>query len=300
MNPSKLRRSSLYIGGGSPAKILEARFCEADCLVYDLEDSVAPADKDAARLLVYRAVRFHRPPGKYVLIRVNGLYSRELEEDLEASVRARPDAIRLPKVERAEEVRRVDGRITEIEVAAGLPQGSIELWCNIESALGAANAREIAGASPRVTALALGAEDYTASMGARRSKDGWEIFYARMQVLEACRLAGISAQDAVFSDIDDLEGLQKDVETARDLGFDGKTVIHPRQIRLVNAAFTPTRKEIRQAERVLEALEAGERGHTGVVVLDGSMVDKPMERRARDVLARAAAAGIRAEEERSW
>ena len=129
-------------------------------------------------------------------------------------------------------------------------------------------------------------------MGARRSKAGWEIFYARMRVLEACRLAGISAQDAVFSDIDDLEGLQKDLELARDLGFDGKTVIHPRQIDLVNRAFTPTQKEIRQAERVLAALEEGARSHTGVVVLDGSMVDKPMERRARDVLARAAAAGI--------
>ena len=113
-----------------------------------------------------------------------------------------------------------------------------------------------------------------------------------MRVLEACRLAGISAQDAVFSDIDDLEGLQKDLELARDLGFDGKTVIHPRQIDLVNRAFTPTQKEIRQAERVLAALEEGARSHTGVVVLDGSMVDKPMERRARDVLARAAAAGI--------
>ena len=292
MNPTSLRRSSLYIGGGSPAKMLEARFSNADCIVYDLEDSVASADKDAARLLVYRAVRYHRPSGRYVLIRVNGLYSAELEEDLEASVRARPDALRLPKVERAEEVRRIDARVTEIEVEAGIPQGTIELWCNIESALGVANACEIATASPRVTALALGAEDYTASMGARRSKAGWEIFYARMRVLEACRLAGISAQDAVFSDIDDLEGLQKDLELARDLGFDGKTVIHPRQIDLVNRAFTPTQKEIRQAERVLAALEEGARSHTGVVVLDGSMVDKPMERRARDVLARAAAAGI--------
>lgn len=293
MSRTALRRSSLYVGGGSPAKILEARFCGADCIVYDLEDSVSPADKDAARLLIYRAVRYHRPPGKYVLIRVNGLYSSELEEDLQAAVRARPDGIRLPKVERAAEVLRIDKRITEIEAEAGIRPGATELWCNIESALGVANASEIAAASPRVTALALGAEDYTASMGAARSKAGWEIFYARMRVLEACRLAGISAQDAVFSDIDDLEGLREDLKTARGLGFDGKTVIHPQQIDLVNGAFTPTKKEIRQAERVLAALAEGERSHTGVVVLDGSMVDKPMERRARDVLARAAAAGLR-------
>lgn len=280
------------MGGGSPSQMLEARFSNADCIVYDLEDSVSQAEKDAARLLVYRAVRFHRPPGKYVIIRVNGLYSPELNEDLEASVRVKPDAIRLPKVECAEDVRRIDAHIAEIESVAGIPLGTIELWCNIESALGVANAREIATASPRVSALALGAEDYTASMGAIRSKTGWEILYARMRVLEACRLAGISAQDAVFSDINDLEGLQRDLEMARGLGFDGKTVIHPCQIDLVNRAFTPSQKEILQAKRVLAALEEGAHNHTGVVVLDGSMVDKPMEKRAKDILARAAAAGI--------
>lgn len=296
MTHSGLKRTSLYAGGSSPGKLLEARFYHEDCLVYDLEDSVAPAEKDAARFLVYQAVRWHRPPDKYVLIRVNGLYSPYLEEDLEMAVRARPDAIRLPKVEHAEEVRRIDARISAIEETAGIPVGQTELWCNIESALGAVNAKEIATASLRVAALALGAEDYTASMGALRSKAGWEIFYARMQVLEACRLAGISAQDAVFSDFQDEAGLREDLTMTRGLGFDGKTVIHPRQIDLVNAAFSPTPKEIRNALRVLEALEEGERNHTGVVVVDGSMVDKPMERRARTVLAQAKAAGLWKEE----
>lgn len=289
---SGLKRTSLYASGSSAGKVLEARFYNQDCIVYDLEDSVSPAEKDAARFLVYHTVRYHRPPDKYVLIRVNGLYSEYLEEDLQAAVRARPDAIRLPKVEHAEEVRRIDAKITEIEKTAGMEPGSIELWCNIESVLGAVNAREIATASPRVVALALGAEDYTASMGSLRSKAGHEIFYARMQVLQACRLAGISAQDAVFSDFNDPEGLQEDLKMTRGLGFDGKTVIHPRQIDLVNAAFTPTRKEIRYAQKVLDALEEGERNHTGVVVVDGSMVDKPMEIRARTVLAQAEAAGI--------
>jgi len=249
-------------------------------------------EKDAARFLVYHTVRYHRPADKYVLIRVNGLYSEYIEEDLQAAVRARPDAIRLPKVEHAEEVRRIDARITEIEKTAGIEPGSIELWCNIESVLGAVNAREIAVASPRVVALALGAEDYTASMGSLRSKAGYEIFYARMQVLQACRLAGISAQDAVFSDFNDPEGLKEDLKMTRGLGFDGKTVIHPGQIDLVNAAFTPTKKEIRNARRIIAALEEGAANHTGVVVVDGSMVDKPMEIRARTVLAQAEAAGI--------
>lgn len=292
MERTGLKRTSLYVGGSSPGKMLEARFYHEDCVVYDLEDSVAADAKDAARFLVYEAVRYHRPPEKYVLIRVNGIYSPELPEDLEMAVRARPDALRIPKVEHAEEVRRIDAEITRIEKVAGIPVGRTELWCNIESAVGAVNAREIAAASPRVAALALGAEDYTASMGATRSKSGFEIFYARMQVLEACRLAGISAQDAVFSDFRDREGLAEDLKMTKGLGFDGKTVIHPSQIDPVNAAFTPSAKEIRNAQRIVEALEAGAKNHTGVVVVDGSMVDKPVEIRARTVLAQAKAAGL--------
>ena len=293
MSDHELMRTSMYVGGTSPVKMIQAGFYNEDCLVYDLEDSVSAGEKDAARLLVYHAVKEQRPKGKYILIRVNGLYSKELDEDLEAAVRAQPDAIRIPKVEYASEVKRVDEKITAIEKKAGLPEGGIKIWCNIESYLGVMNAQEIASASPRVVAMALGAEDFTASMNAQRTKPGWEIFYARNAVLMACRAAGISAQDAVFSDLNDEEGLKRDLEMTRTLGFDGKTCVHPRQIDTVNACFTPTAKEIRNAQRVLEALEEAARNRTGVCVLDGSMVDKPMELRARAVLAKAKAAGIK-------
>lgn len=293
MSDNELMRTSMYVGGTSPVKMIQAGFYNEDCLVYDLEDSVSAGEKDAARLLVYHAVKEQRPKGKYILIRVNGLYSKELDEDLEAAVRAQPDAIRIPKVEYASEVKRVDEKITAIEKKAGLPEGGIKIWCNIESYLGVMNAQEIASASPRVVAMALGAEDFTASMNAQRTKPGWEIFYARNAVLMACRAAGISAQDAVFSDLNDEEGLKRDLEMTRTLGFDGKTCVHPRQIDTVNACFTPTAKEIRNAQRVLEALEEADRNRTGVCVLDGSMVDKPMELRARAVLAKAKAAGIK-------
>ena len=293
MSDNELMRTSMYVGGTSPVKMIQAGFYNEDCLVYDLEDSVSAGEKDAARLLVYHAVKEQRPKGKYILIRVNGLYSKELDEDLEAAVRAQPDAIRIPKVEYASEVKRVDEKITAIEKKAGLPEGGIKIWCNIESYLGVMNAQEIASASPRVVAMALGAEDFTASMNAQRTKPGWEIFYARNAVLIACRAAGISAQDAVFSDLNDEEGLKRDLEMTRTLGFDGKTCVHPRQIDTVNACFTPTAKEIRNAQRVLEALEEAARKRTGVCVLDGSMVDKPMELRARAVLAKAKAAGIK-------
>ena len=292
MADKELMRTSLYAGGTSPAKMIQAGFYNEDCLVYDLEDSVSAGEKDAARFLVYNAVKYQRPKDKYILIRVNGLYSRELDQDLEAAVRARPDAIRIPKVEYPEEVQRVDAKITAIEKKAGLPLGEIKLWCNIESYQGVLNALQIAEASPRVAAMALGAEDFTASMSARRTKPGWEIFYARNAILMACRAAGISAQDAVFSDINDAEGLQNDLEMTRTLGFDGKTCVHPRQIDAVNACFTPSPKEINYARRVLAALAEAEENHTGVCTLDGGMVDKPMEIRARTIIAKAEAAGI--------
>ncbi len=293
MENNQLMRTSLYAGGTSPVKMIQAGFYNEDCLVYDLEDSVSAGEKDAARFLVYNAIKYQRPAGKYILIRVNGIYSKELDADLEAAVRAQPDAIRIPKVEYAEEVVRIADKMTAIEKKAGLPEGGVKIWCNIESYLGVLNARQIASASSRVVAMALGAEDFTASMSAKRTKPGWEIFYARNAVLMACREAGISAQDAVFSDINDAEGLERDLEMTRTLGFDGKTCVHPRQIDQVNACFTPSAKEIRNARRVLEALEEAARNHTGVCVLDGGMVDKPMELRARTTLAKAEAAGIK-------
>lgn len=288
-----LKRTSLYAGGTSPAKLLQARFYNEDCLVYDLEDSVPIAEKDVARHLIYNLIKYQRPEGKYVIVRVNGIYSEFIDEDLEAAVRARPDAIRIPKVEYAHEVKKIANQITEIEKEAGIEVGSTEIWCNIESYLGVLNAKEIAEADERVVALALGAEDFTASMKAQRTKGGLEIFYARNAILMACRAAGIAAIDAVFSDINDVEALKEDVTLTRNLGFDGKTVIHPRQIDTINSFFTPSKKEINYALRVLEAVEEGKRNHTGAVVLDGSMIDKPMELRALTTLAQARAAGIK-------
>jgi len=292
MATTKLKRTSLYASGATPINMIQAAFYNEDCIVYDMEDSVPLAEKDSARLLIYNTVRYHRPANKYVIIRVNGIYSEFIDEDLEAAVRARPDAIRIPKVEYKEEAVRICNRITEIEKEAGLEPGKIEVWCNIESYLGMINAYEIATADPRIVALALGAEDFTASMKSTRTKAGLEIFYARNAILTACRQAGIEAIDAVFSDINDPEGLKEDTTLTRNLGFDGKTCVHPRQIDIVNSFFTPSAKEIKYALRVLEAVEEGKRLKKGAVTLDGSMIDKPMELRARTTLAQAEAAGV--------
>lgn len=292
MSESRLKRTSLYVSASSPVNLIQAGFYEEDCLVYDLEDSVSLLEKDSARFLIYNAVRYHKPADKYVVIRVNGIYSEFINEDLEAAVRARPDAIRIPKVEYAKEVQTISQKITDIELQAGIESGTTKIWCNIESYLGVLNAREIALSDKRVEAMALGAEDFTAGMGAVRTKAGLEIFYARNAVLLACREAGIDALDAVFSDINDLDGLKEDAALARNMGFDGKTVIHPRQVETVNACFAPGEKEVRYAIRVLETLEEGKRQGKGVITLDGSMLDKPMELRAKKVLLKARAAGM--------
>ena len=278
-----LKRTSLYASGASPVNMIQAIFYNEDMLIYDLEDSVPAVEKDAARFLVYNMVKNHRPKDKYVCIRVNGIYSEY------------PDCIRIPKVEYAREVQDISRRIAAIEEKIGLEVGKIELICNIESYMGVINAMEIAHSDPRVVAMAVSAEDLTASLKAQRTKKGLEVFYARNAVLMACRSAGIDALDIVFSDINDKEGLEEDTALAKNLGFDGKTCIHPRQIDTVNSFSTPSMKEIKYALRVLQAVEEGKKQHKGAVTLDGGMIDKPMELRALTTLAQAKAAGIRTE-----
>lgn len=282
--PAGKLRSNLYVGGTSPSKLLEARFYPADCIVYDLEDSVPNDDKDEARFLVSYVIRFLRSPEKYSVVRVNGIHSELIEEDLKAMVAAMPDAIRIPKVESAGEVEELDKKITVLEEEYGITPGSTSLILNIESVRGAANAIEIALASKRTVAMALGAEDYTLSLGARRTKEGTEIMRARFQVLEACRVAGIAAMDAVFADFEDEEGLKKDLEITRNLGFDGKTLIHPKQISAVNEALMPGQKEIDYSIAVIKALEEAQKSHSFTAKIGGDMIDKPMELRAKRVL----------------
>ena len=288
-----LRRTGLYVSASSPVNMAQAPFYNEDMLIYDLEDSVPKSEKDAARLLIYHTVKYHRPKDKEVVIRVNGIDTIYFDQDMECAVRAMPDTIRLPKVESAAEVEQVSALMDRLEKQAGIPVGSTNLICNIESFQGILNAQEIAAASPRNVALALSAEDFTASMKMERTKAGLEIFYARNVLVLACRAAGIQALDVVFSDINDLDGLREDSRMTKNMGFDGKTVIHPRQIDIVNSFFTPSEKEIRHALRVLAAIEEGRRQGKGAVSLDGNMIDEPIVLRAQNTVARAKAAGIK-------
>lgn len=270
----RLRRSRLYLPGNGPKLMLNAGLYGADGLILDLEDSVAPSEKDTARLLVRNALRQMQFSGAERMLRINqGDLGRQ---DLETLARESVQLILIPKVESAAQVRGVE---TLLQKLRGADHG-VFLMPIIESARGAYQALEIAEASPAVVALAIGLEDYTADIGAQRTLQGDESFWMRGQVLNAARAAGVQAIDTVFSDVADEDGLRQSVLTAKGLGFEGKGCIHPRQINVVNQAFAPNDDEISYAQRVVRAFEQAQKQGLGVVSLGRKMIDPPVVKRA--------------------
>ena len=275
----------LFVPGNNPGMIRDAHIYGADSIMLDLEDSVSVHEKDAARLLVYHALKSLDFGKTEVLVRVNALNSPFGKEDLEAIVRAGPDAIRMPKTETPQEVTEVDGIISAIEKEAGMEPGTIKLFAAIESAKGVLNAPQIAVASSRLVGMALGAEDFVTDLKTTRSVDGIELLTARSLILFAARAAGIDAIDTVFSNVNDEKGFSEEVKLIKQLGFDGKSIINPRQIETVHEIFTPSKEEVAKSIRIIEASAEAEAKGSGVVSLDGRMIDRPIVERARRVLA---------------
>lgn len=279
----QLRRSMLFVPGNNPGMIRDAHIYGSDSIMFDLEDSVAIQEKDAARFLVYNALTKLRYGKKELVVRINDLSSGLGIMDLEAIVRARPHVIRLPKTETAQDIVDCEREIERIEREAGIPVGSTRMMAAIESAKGVLNAYAIATASPRLVAIALGAEDYVTDLKTTRS-DGTELFFARNMILNAARAAGLDAIDTVFSDVNDEEGFMLEARLIRQLGFDGKSVINPRQIPPLHMVFVPTERDIMKAIRIVEASEEAAKRGSGVVSLNGKMIDKPVVLRAQYLL----------------
>lgn len=288
----KLRRTMMYIPGSNPGMIKDGHIYGADSLMFDLEDSVSLKEKDTARFMVYNALKTIDYEGTETVVRINGLDTPFGKDDLEAIVRAKPDIIRLPKTEKPQDVIEMDKLITNIENKIGFEVGTIKIMAAIESAIGIINAYDIVKASPRLMGVALGAEDFVTDMKTTRSLDGIELLTARSQIILAARAAGIYALDTVFSDINNTEGFINEVKHIKQLGFDGKSVIHPNQIEPVHKIYTPSEKEIKKSIRVLEAIEEAESKGSGVISLDGKMIDMPIVERARRVIALAKASGV--------
>jgi len=280
----RLRRSMLYVPGNNPGMIRDANIYGADSIMFDLEDSVSLHEKDSARLLVYEALKTMDYGRTEILVRVNGLDTPYGRDDFEAVVRAKPDAIRLPKTEKPEDVEEADQLITQIEKAAGMEYGSIKLMAAVESALGVINAYKIATASKRLIGIAIGAEDFVTDLKTTRSKEGIELLTARSNILFAARAAGIDALDTVFSDVEDEAGFIQEVKLIKQLGFDGKSLINPRQINMVHEIYSPTEGEITKSIAIIEAAKEAERKGSGVISLNGKMIDKPIIERAYRVL----------------
>ena len=289
---NRLRRTMLYIPGNNPSMMRDVHIYGPDSIMFDLEDSVSINEKDSARFLVYNALKNIDYGNTETVVRINPLNSEFGYDDLKAIIKAKPDVIRLPKAETAQDVNDVEEIVSKIEKECGYEEGSIKLMAAIESALGAINAYQIAISSKRLIGIAIGAEDFVTDLKTNRSPEGIELLVARSQILFAARAAKIAALDTVYSDVNNEEGFIKEVEHIKQLGFDGKSIINPRQIEPVHKIYTPTAKEIDYAKSVIEAIKDAERKNSGVISLNGKMVDKPIVDRAKRVLSLAEASGI--------
>lgn len=294
----RLRRTMMFVPASNPGMLRDASIYGADSIMFDLEDSISLSEKDTSRFLVYQAVKTINYGDTETVVRINALESGG-KADIEAMVRAGIHVIRLPKTESAQDLLDVEELVEQVERQIGREIGSTKLMAAVEGAQGVLNAESIAKASKRLIGIALGAEDYVTAMKTRRYADrnSEEIFFARSMIVHAARAAGIAALDTVFSDVGDEETLEKETELIKQLGFDGKSVINPRQIPIVNRVFTPDLKEIEAAEAVIHAIAEANAKGSGVIALNGKMIDKPIVERAERVLMLAKAAGI---SEKEW
>lgn len=289
----KTRRALMFTPGDDRRKIEKGAASGADALILDLEDGVALNAKPTARQTVAAALREVAFGRSERWVRLNAFTSEWWEDDLRATLPARPDGFIVPKIEHGRQVQAVSAFIEHEERRHGLEAGSLPLLVMIETALGVANLNDIAPSDARLVGLIFGAEDLAGSLGATRTPQGWEVFYGRSAVVLHARAYGLQAYDAIFTGFteEDLPMIEADTEQALFMGYDGKTAIHPRQVEVIQRLFTPGPDDIARAARIVDAYHAHQAGGTGAFALDGKMVDMPVVRQAERVLARARAAG---------
>ena len=280
----KKRRSMLYIPGNNPAMIQQGGVYGADSILLDLEDAVALNQKDAARTLVRNMINVIDFYDSEVCVRVNHLSTPFGLADLEAIVPLQPSAIRYPKTESAEEVAALLQIIEKIEDRHGLPHTKMTLHAMIETAMGVQNVFDIASKFDRVDAITIGGQDLTADMNIVYTPDGAGIDFARKRIVMAAKASHIDVIDTVFPDVNDEEGLRRETEYAKKIGFTGKAVINPRQIEIIHDVYTPTEEEIRKAYRIVKEFKINSAAGIGVFAIDGKMIDAPIVTRAEYIL----------------
>src|SRR5438445_3996376 len=285
----RLRRSRLYLPGSEPKYAINAGLHGPDAIILDLEDSVHPAEKDAARILVRNTLRAVSFRACERMVRINQLPLGL--EDLAEIIPEAPDVVLIPKVEHPGQVTQVDNMIAELKVRHQINR-PIWLMPILESGQGIESAAPIAAATENVVALTIGLEDYTADLGVVKTAEGRESQYGRTRLVNAARAAGVQAIDSVYSDVGDMEGLKQWAEAARALGFEGMGCIHPAQIPVIHAAFAPSAAEIEKAQRIVSAFEDAQQRGVAVVSLGSKMIDPPVVQRALKLVARAKSMGL--------
>ena len=283
-----MRRTMLYLPGNNPNMLVRGHLFGSDGIIMDLEDAVAMSEKDAARTMVSKFLRRGDFGNTEVTVRINGADTEYWKKDLEAVVpHKRLDGIRLPKADSPQIIKDVDEELSRLEDKYGIEHGHIKLFCILETAYGIWHAYDVATASKRVAAILPGGEDLVADLKTSRTPEGTELEWSRRMIVIAARAAGVDAIDLMFPRVTDDEGLKKDAQFSKDLGFDGKSVIHPNQIPIIHKIFTPTEKEIEKAQRIIAAAEDAKARGLGTVSVDGRMVDIPVVKRAHYILIKA-------------
>ncbi|RMF80294.1 MAG: CoA ester lyase [Chloroflexi bacterium] len=291
----KIRRALLFMPGDDRHKIEKGAALNVDAVIMDLEDGVALNHKAAARQTIVEALHEVDFGHTERLVRVNPVGSGFDVDDLALILPARPDGIVLPKAESGDQLAALDEHIGTIEQQNGWEAGGIVLFAIIETATGVVNLREIASSTSRLAGLMFGAEDLAGDIGATRTPDGHEVAYARSATVIHAKAAGLQAIDTPYIDLHNLDGLRSQTQQAMTMGYDGKLAIHPKQVDVIQAVFTPDAESIARAKQLIDAHERQQAAGTGVFALHGKMVDRPMVRAAERVLARARAAGIKVE-----
>lgn len=285
-------RSMLFLPGNNPNMLINGNCLGADAVIFDLEDAVSPAEKDAARILVRNTMRYMDFGGCGRIVRINSIDTPYWRKDLDQIMPYKPDMILLPKSGSAADVLAADQYMTELEEKLGFEPNTVGLMPLIETAMGVENSFAIASATKRIRALFLGAEDLTADLRCKRTKEGREIEYARTRLVVAARAANIDVFDTPFTDVNDDEGIVVDAELAKALGFSGKASISPRHVEVINRVFSPTMAEIDYAYEVIEAIRIAKEQGKGAIALRGKMIDAPIVARAERTISMAVEMGL--------
>ncbi|WP_053942561.1 aldolase/citrate lyase family protein [Kallipyga gabonensis] len=287
-----IRRTMMFLNTQKASLVKDPYVYGPDCVILDLEDAVSQSEKDSARIQLYNTLKYLDYGEVEKWVRINALDTEYFKEDIRAAVAGGCDGIRIPMCETARDVQVVEKLVEEAEEEFGLEKGSVLLMAALETPLSIINCYEICTSSDRLMGVALSGGDFARTMQATTTKTGEEYFYARSAIVVAARAAGVMCFDTVFTDLDDMENLRKETQMIKNMGFDGKSIVNPRQIEVIHDVFTPSEADIASAEHIILGVKEAQAQGIGVLTVDGKMVDIAHVEGAKRTLKLAKAAGV--------